>query len=303
MISRLILLSIIALAMSCSTKKEVDNGKLKVLSTTGMLHDAVLNIGGDLVESSAIMGPGVDPHLYKATQGDLSRLREADIVVYNGLKLEGKMEDILEKLGKTKPTFPAAKSIPDSILLNAVNYQNAFDPHIWFDVSLWSTAVQEISKQLQAINPENAEVYKANSRSYLSALDTLDTYVRQRIQEIPPTQRVLVTAHDAFGYFGRAYGIEVKGLQGISTVSDFGLKDIAELTDLIISKDIKAIFVETSVSDKAIKAVISGCEGKGHQVEIGGYLYSDAMGEFGTTEGTYIGMVKANVDLIVEALK
>lgn len=295
--------------VSCSGNRqekgtvESSKSKLTVVATTGMLYDAVLNIAGEKVEAEAIMGPGVDPHLYKATQGDLSKLRKADIIIYNGLLLEGKMGEILEKLGQQKPVLAAAESIDKANLNKAVGYKDAFDPHVWFDVSLWKEVVINISKNLSAIDTANASYYQTNSIEYLSTLDTLDSYVKRRIMEIPESQRVLITAHDAFGYFGEAYGMEVKGLQGISTVSDFGLKDIADLTDLIISRNIKAIFVETSVSDKSINAVIKGCQEKGHKVVIGGSLYSDAMGEFGTFEGTYVGMFKHNVDIIVESLK
>lgn len=277
--------------------------KLKVVATTGMLYDAVIQVGDTLVEAQAIMGPGVDPHLYKATQGDLKKLRDADVIVYNGLLLEGKMGEILGKLGRTKPVIAAAESIPDSLLQASQIYEDAYDPHVWFDVRLWQMVVQEIALRLSRVDTANAGTYRSNAMKYINTLDTLHDYAARKIQSIPPAQRVLVTAHDAFGYFGKAYNIDVEGLQGISTVSDFGLKDIADLTDLIIDRNVKAIFIETSVSDKAIKAVLSGCQGKGHDVVIGGKLYSDAMGEFGTYEGTYLGMVEHNVNTITEALK
>lgn len=291
--------------ISCSTKStdQEASDKLKVVATTGMLYDAVVNIAGDKMEAEAIIGPGVDPHLYKATQGDLVMLRNADVIIYNGILLEGKMGEILGKFGRRKPVLAAAESIETSRLIKAEGYEDAYDPHVWFDISLWKEVVKNISNKLVEVDTANSEYFDRNSREYLRVLDTLDRYVKRRIKEIPEDQRVLITAHDAFGYFGDAYGMEVKGLQGISTVSDFGLKDIADLTDLIISRKIKAIFVETSVSDKAINAVIKGCQEKGHKVEIGGYLYSDAMGEFGTFEGTYVGMFKHNVDVIVESLK
>jgi manganese/zinc/iron transport system substrate-binding protein len=302
----MVLVIIIFLSSSCSDRQADDqrtSGKLNVVATTGMLYDAILQIADTLVDATPIMGPGVDPHLYKATQGDLKKLRSADLIIYNGLLLEGKMGEILENLGKRKPVYAAGEEIPSSELLSSQQYENAYDPHIWFDVNLWKKAVAGISDNLQEVDSANAKTYKLRTEQYLNALDTLDTFVRKQIESIPPTQRVLVTAHDAFGYFGKAYNIEVQGLQGISTVSDFGLKDIANITDLIIERNVKAIFVETSVSDKAIKAVINGCREKGHEVVIGGNLYSDAMGEFGTYEGTYIGMVKHNVDVITESLK
>jgi manganese/zinc/iron transport system substrate-binding protein len=306
MISRISFLIISSLIFSCTVKNapEYLGGKpLTVVTTTGMLYDAVKIIGHDRVEVNALMGPGVDPHLYKATQGDLAKLKNADLVVYNGLMLEGKMGEVLEKLGNSKPVVAAAESIPTTLLLASVQYKNAYDPHVWFDVSLWKFVVKEITQKLMLIDTANAPFYEQNQLVYLSQLDSLHEHVKVSIQSIPEKQRVLITAHDAFSYFGRAYGIEVAGLQGISTVSEFGLRDIAQLIDLIMDRNIKSIFMETSVSDKAIKAVIAGCAQKGQSVKIGGSLYSDAMGAPGTLEGTYIGMVNANVKTITESLK
>ncbi len=300
-------LTLLALApliiFSCSTPKKESNGKLKVVATTGMLYDAVINIAKDMVEAEAIMGPGVDPHLYKATQGDLERLNSADLIIYNGILLEGKMTEVLKKLGRKKPAFAVAESIPKEMLLSAIGYKDAHDPHVWFDIRRWKYVVNEVSNSLCKVDTSNATDYKSNTQTYLLQLDSLDLFVKSRINEIPENQRILVTAHDAFGYFGDAYGMTVEGLQGISTVADFGLRDIANIIDLITASNIKAVFVETSVSEKSINAVITGCKGKGQNVKIGGYLYSDAMGEFGTIEGTYIGMFKKNVNTIVEALK
>ena len=253
--------------------------------------------------ADVIMGPGVDPHLYKATQGDLAKFNEANLIVYNGIQLEGKMSEILAKLGRQKKVMAAADNIPDSLLLASADYPGSYDPHVWFDVSRWKYVVAAIQKSIIALDPTNAPTYQANGEGYLKRLDSLETYVRSRLAEIPPSQRILITAHDAFGYFGDAYAIRVEGLQGMSTVAEFGLKDIANLIDLVIENNIRAIFVETSVSEKSINAVVTGCREKGHQVNIGGYLYSDAMGELGTAEGTYIGMFKKNVNTIVEALK
>lgn len=302
---QILFLSILLLIISCSSKKNelAENSKPHVVATTGMLYDAVINIAGDKVTAEAIMGPGVDPHLYKATQGDLAKFNKANLIVYNGILLEGKMSEILKKLGRQKPTVAAAESIPKEMLKSAIGYQDAYDPHIWFDVKRWRYAVKAISHALIKLDSANQKYYEANTQTYFSRLDSLDTYVRERINEIPESQRILVTAHDAFVYFGDAYGIRVEALQGISTVADFGLKDIAEIIDLIIENNIKAIFVETSVSEKSINAVVQGCKEKGHEVKIGGYLYSDAMGELGTEEGTYIGMFRSNVETIVNALK
>ncbi|GAB4245447.1 MAG: manganese ABC transporter substrate-binding protein/adhesin MntA [Ekhidna sp.] len=300
--TQLIILLLMVILIGCeSTDKPKE--KPHVVATTGMLYDAVINIIGDKMTAEVIMGPGVDPHLYKATQGDLSKLNKADLVIYNGIQLEGKMGEILKKLARQKPVVAAAENIPDEMLINATGYENTPDPHIWFDVQRWKYAVSSISQAIIELDSVNGADYIANTNRYLDELDSLDKYVQAKIDEIPPSQRILVTAHDAFGYFGDAYGIRVEALQGISTVADFGLKDIANLIDLIIENNIKAIFVETSVSDKSINAVVTGCKEKGHEVKIGGSLYSDAMGPLGTPEGTYLGMFRKNVDTIVEALK
>lgn len=298
-------ISLVAILWACQpTKENIDaNRKPRVVATTGMIYDVVLNIAGDSIDAQPLMGPGVDPHLYKATQGDLKKLTEADLVLYNGLFLEGKMGEVFDKLSRIKPIVAVAETVPEAQLRNSTQYEDAYDPHIWFDVSLWKNAVQEASRALQDIDPDNSEYYRTNTENYLQQLDTLHQWVQKRIAEIPEDQRILVTAHDAFGYFGDAYGIEVVGLQGISTLSEFGLKDISNLVDMITERKIRAVFVETSVSPKAINAVVTGCREKGHDVVIGGNLFSDAMGPFGTFEGTYIGMVTTNVNTIVEALK
>ena len=298
----ILILSLCLVGCSAPTESRT-NKKPHIVATTGMLYDAVINIGGDSITAEVLMGPGVDPHLYKATQGDLSKLNQAKIVVYNGILLEGKMSDILKKLGRSKITLAAAESIPDSLLIRHGDHEDAFDPHVWFDVSLWQLAVTAIGKSMINLDSANRTYYQSNLETYLSKLDSLDNYIKRSIQEIPEKQRILVTAHDAFGYFGQAYGVKVEAVQGLSTVSDFGLKDIADLIDLIIANDIRAIFVETSVSDRSINAIVTGCQKKGHEVVIGGNLYSDAMGELGTPEGTYPGMFTKNVQTIVEALK
>jgi manganese/zinc/iron transport system substrate-binding protein len=298
------ILVLITLLVSCSTKAENDSQKkMLIVTTTGMIQDAVKNIVGDQAAVIALMGPGVDPHLYKATQGDLQKLTNANIVFYNGLHLEGKMGEVLEKLGYTKPVVAVSENIPDSLLRAVPGFQGTHDPHIWFDVNLWKEAVKAIATFMQAQDSANSTRYAVNASAYLVQLDSLHNAVKRSIEEIPAEQRVLITAHDAFGYFGDAYGIEVHGLQGISTVSEFGLKDVTNLVDFIIKRKIKAIFVETSVSERSINAVVQGCRQKGWNVIIGGSLYSDAMGEAGTPEGNYIGMVSANVQTIVSSLK
>jgi len=300
-----VLLMAISLLAACNANRENDattgDEQLYIVTTTGMIEDAVLHITGNRAKVEALMGPGVDPHLY--TQGDLRKLSAADVIFYNGLHLEGKMGEVLEKLGHQKPVIAVAEAIPESRLLLAPGSMDAFDPHVWFDVSLWQLVVSAVGSHLQELDASNGDFYAANTQHYRQTLDTLHRFVRQSIQSIPAAQRVLITAHDAFEYFGKAYGIEVKGLQGISTVSDFGLKDITGLVDFIGQHRIKAVFVESSVPKRAIEAVVEGCHNKGHEVQIGGTLFSDAMGPEGTFEGTYVGMVTTNVNTIVAALK
>lgn len=304
---KLILLAVIAILIfgSCAQKQQSESGKLTIVATTGMIGDAVKMIAGDKAEVITLMGPGVDPHLYKATQGDLNALRSADMVFYNGLHLEGKMQEVFDRLAESKPVFPVAAGIPESKLRNVAQVGNnvTHDPHIWFDVQLWILAVTEIGKQLSANDLPNAEYYKTQTSKYINELNELDVYVRNTITQIPEKNRILITSHDAFGYFGAAYGVEVKGLQGISTAAEFGLKDITDMVNLIIADSIKAVFVESSVSEKSIQAVIEGCAQKNHPIKAGGTLYSDAMGAAGTASANYVGMVIHNVNTMHEALK
>lgn len=295
---------LIMFACQQTTSKERDpEEKIKIVATTGMIQDAIKNIAGDHAEVIALMGPGVDPHLYKATHGDLERLTDADIIFYNGLHLEGKMGEVFEKLARLKPVVAVGEGIPEDQLRKVPGFQGAYDPHIWFDVNLWKGAVNVASAYLQEYDSAHSNEYKDRSARYLLRLDSLHQAVIKSVQEIPEQQRVLITAHDAFGYFGDAYGVEVRGLQGISTLSEFGLRDVTDLVNFIIGRKVKAIFVETSVSQKSIEAVVEGCKEKNWDVRIGGSLYSDAMGTAGTPEGTYIGMVHANVKTIVESLR
>ena len=286
---------------ACKEKEKPKNEKLHIVTTTGMLADGVKNLLGNTVKVTSLMGTGVDPHLYKATSNDLQLLQDADIIIYNGLHLEGKMSDILEKLKRKKKVL----AITDGLTKNELRLigKNTYDPHIWFDVVLWKKGWFYIADELSKQDSVLSITIQNNQIPFIQKLDSLNEWVNHEIATIPPNARVLVTAHDAFGYFGRAYTMEVIGLQGISTVSDFGLKDISSLVSLITKRKIKAVFIETSVSPKAIEAVVEGCKDKGHQIQIGKPLYSDAMGAEGTIEGTYEGMVKANVKNIVEGLK
>jgi len=299
----IIMLSYAAGALSC--KQEKQQGTLEIVATTGMIGDAIERVAGDKVHVTTLMGPGVDPHLYKATQGDLQALRNADIIFYNGLHLEGKMQEIFDRLAETQAVFPVSAGIPREKL--RITSQNAthitYDPHIWFDVQLWIACVQEIGRALIMQDPENKDHYRENMQVYIEALKLLDTEVRTSISAIPEARRVLITSHDAFGYFGRAYGMEVRGLQGISTAAEFGLKDVADMVQMIVADSIAAVFVESSVSEKSIEAVMQGCADRGHPIKKGGTLFSDAMGAKNTPEGNYIGMVQHNVRLIHNALQ
>lgn len=280
-----------------------DDGKINVVTTTGMIADAVRNVGGEHVNVTGLMGPGIDPHLYRPTASDVNRLDGADIIFFNGLELEGRMTDIFERLASMKPTVAVSENIPEDRLLASQQYENAHDPHIWFDVSLWKSVVEVIAAELSEHDPDNADTYAANAAAYLEELDDLDAYVFEQVETIPESSRVLITAHDAFGYFGKRYGIEVIGLQGISTAAEAGAADVQALTNTIIEREIKAIFVESSVPRATIEAVQAAVRARGSEVEIGGELYSDAMGDEGTKGGTYIGMITSNIDTIAEALR
>lgn len=297
----------IVLAAACGNTSSSDSesaGKLKVTATTGMIADAAREVGGDQVEVVGLMGSGVDPHLYKASHGDVKKLDNADIIFYNGLHLEGKMAEMFENLEKKKPTVAISSQIAEEDLRTLADAgSQSHDPHIWFNVKLWISASEVIRDSLVEKDPANAEHYKQRAADYIAKLNELDQYVREQIALLPQESRILVTAHDAFGYFGDEYGLEVTGLQGMNTMSEYGSKDVGELRDFLVEKKIKAVFIESSVPRKSIDSVIEGASKLGHEVKIGGELFSDAMGDEGTVEGTYIGMVKHNVDTIVKALK
>lgn len=288
---------------SCKAPLPRHSSKPYIVATTTLLADAIQNIVKDSAEVVSIMGPGVDPHLYKASLGDLRNFIEADFIFYQGLHLEGKMGEVLEKLGRTKSVTALGNRLPEHLVHQPVEGGNFPDPHIWFDVSLWKEVVIIARDVLIEQNPDAADYFRLNAQSYTEKLDSLDAYINAQIHSIPENKRVLITAHDAFSYFGRAYGIEVMGLQGISTQAEFGLRDVSNLVNLIVDRDIKAVFVETSVSDKALRAVIEGAENKKKKVVIGGLLYTDALGAEDTPEGTYIGMMTSNVNTITKALK
>jgi len=294
-------LSLLLFGCSADTTKEDREGV--VVATTGQIADAIKAISGGHLQVSALMGPGVDPHLYKATQSDLSKLDKAEVIFFNGLHLEGQMLDIFEQMSKSKSVLAVGETLNKSDLLASDDDAMLHDPHIWFDIELWKGVVQAIGTKLQEEYPEFKDDFVANEKEYLKQLDELQVYAKNRVNEIPEKQRILVTAHDAFNYFGRSQGFDVRGLQGLSTDSEYGVKDVQEMVNFLVANKIKAIFIESSVSDKAMKAVIEGAKEKGHDIVIGGELFSDAMGAEGTKEGTYIGMYQHNIDTIVDALK
>lgn len=275
----------------------------KVTTTVGMITDIVRHVAGDKAEVTGIMKEGVDPHLYKPTVSDITRLQKADVVFYNGLKLEGKMSDLLDKISEDGGRVHAvteALAQDEQYVMNDINQHH--DPHVWMDAQAWIRSVRTVADRLSEYDPTNADLYKANAEAYIIELEALDAYARQVIGSIPEQQRVLVTAHDAFQYFGRAYGIDVRGIQGISTESEAGLKDINDLVKFLVDNEIKAVFVETSVADKNVRSLVEGAKANGHDVKIGGSLFSDAMGPAGTYEGTYIGMIDSNATIIARAL-
>lgn len=276
----------------------------QIVATTSMLADLVTQLAGDKVDVEGLMGPGVDPHLYKATEGDVIRMSQADLIVYNGLHLEGKMTEVFEQMEKRGiKTFAAAQAaVPEASRLASQTYTGNYDPHVWFDVSLWQQVAEQVHTLLKTMDPENSAYYDERAADYLAQLVTLDQEVREKAESIPVGQRVLITSHDAFGYFGNAYGFEVRALQGLSTATEAGTADVQELARFVAERRIPAMFIESSVSPKGIEAVQAAVQANGFAVAIGGYLYSDALGDPDTPEGTYTGTVRHNMDTILKAL-
>jgi manganese/zinc/iron transport system substrate-binding protein len=277
-----------------------DDGPIDVVATTGMVADLVERIGGAHVKVHQLMSAGIDPHQYKAAPADRIACDRADMIFYSGLHLEGKLADMFEKLAAKKPVFAVADKLPEALLLSS---DGAHDPHVWFDVSLWRQTIPVVREALIERDPAHADEYRKNAAAYEAELDKLHEECKTALAGVPKEQRVMITAHDAFEYFGRAYGVEVHGIQGISTESEASVKEVNRLVDLLVSRKIKAVFVETSVSERNINSLLEGCRAQGHEVRIGGELFSDAMGEKGTPEGTYPGMIRHNVKTVVEALK
>lgn len=300
---KIIAITLIATIFSCKNEKK-SNGNLNVVTTTTMISDLVQNIGGDKINVEGLMGSGVDPHLYKASAGDVAKLTNADVIFYGGLHLEGKLVEVFEKMkSRNIETIAVSDALDESTLIGSEYFASNHDPHIWFDVNNWEKITAFVVIKLSEADPANKDLYEENGAAYLKKLKSLNDEITSIISELPEDKRILVTAHDAFSYFGKAYGFEVVGLQGLSTATEAGVQDVQNISAFIIENKIKAIFVESSVPKRTIEALQAAVNSKGHQVEIGGTLYSDALGNAGTAEGTYIGMFEYNVRTIVEALK
>ena len=299
------ILAVLCFMVACGTKpsesKAEAGKKIKVTTTTTMLKDLIEHIGGDKVEVEGLMGEGVDPHLYNASAGDLDKLSKADLIVYGGLHLEGKMGEVFDKLSKEKDMLNVGDKLPKEKIHMVGG--NTPDPHVWFDTNLWRIEAQAVTEKLSQIDSANADFYKENLAKYEKELDELTAYIMGKFKEIPEKSRVLVTAHDAFGYFGEQFGLEVKAIQGVSTDSETGTKNISDLANFIVERNIKAIFVESSVPKKSIEALQEAVKSRGKEVKIGGELYSDSLGDKEHGTETYVKTVKANADTIANALK
>ena len=294
---------ILLLFFSCKDEKK-ENSKLNVVTTTTMITDLVKNIAGNHVNLQGLMGSGVDPHLYKASEGDVTKLVNADLIFYNGLHLEGKLVEVFEKMHSQKTkTAAISDAIDKNTLIGSEYFQSNYDPHIWFNIDYWKQATGYVVDKLSEVIPEQKLVFEANGAKYIAQLNTLADKLETTVNLLPKESRILVTAHDAFNYFGKAFDFEVVGLQGLSTATEAGVQDVQKLAAFIIEKNVKAIFVESSVPKRTIEALQAAVRSKDHEVKIGGTLYSDALGDAGTIEGTYIGMFEYNVNTIVEALK
>ncbi len=294
---------LLAITVISCNNAEKKSDTLRVVTTTTMITDLVKNIGGDSIEVKGLMGAGVDPHLFKASEGDVSKLFNADVIFYNGLHLEGKLVEVFEKMKATKTTIALGAFLPKDQLIGSDYFASNYDPHVWFNIQFFKLFASEVTKTLSEKDPKNATFFSENEKVYHQKLDALEALVKAKIETLPKEKRILVTAHDAFNYFGNAYDFKVVGLQGLSTATEAGVKDVQRLSSFIIENKVKAIFVESSVPRRTIEALQEAVKSKGHNVVIGGSLFSDALGSGGTQEGTYIGMFTYNVNTIVDALK
>lgn len=291
------------LVLTCKDHKNV-NDKINIVTTTSMITDLVKNIAGDKINLQGLMGSGVDPHLYKASEGDVTKLANADIIFYNGLHLEGKLVEVFEKMHNQKTkTIAISDALDKNTLIGSEYFQSNYDPHIWFNINYWEQVTAFVVDKLSEAIPNQKTIFERNGENYLKQLNTLKSKLKTTIEVLPKEDRILVTAHDAFNYFGKSFGFEVVGLQGLSTATEAGVQDVQKLAAFIIEKKVKAIFVESSVPKRTIEALKAAVESKDHEVSIGGTLFSDALGNVGTVEGTYIGMFEYNVNTIVNALK
>lgn len=299
----IVVLSIMLFSCNSGAKKSGSKEKLEIVTTTTMITDMVSELGGEAINVLGLMGAGVDPHLYKASEGDVNKLFNADMVIFNGLHLEGKLVEVFEKMEHQGTMMIAiSDTIARSSLIGSANFESNYDPHIWFDISFWKDASTYVAQKLIQKDPKHKQLYSTNLKKYISKLDSTEILIKEMIRKLPPEKRVLITAHDAFNYFGKAYGFEVLGLQGISTATEAGVQDVQNMTKLIVDRKIKAIFIESSVPKRNIEALQAAVKSKGFDVSIGGELFSDACGNAGTAEGTYIGMVVHNVSTITTAL-
>jgi manganese/zinc/iron transport system substrate-binding protein len=292
----------VALALAPSSSAFAQAKPLRIVATVSMLADAIRAVGGARVSVTSLLGEGVDPHTYRPTRADIARLSGADMVFANGLHLEAQLNEALKSLGRNKPVVFAAESVPKDRLLTDEDYKDRSDPHVWMDPKLWSIVVEAVRDALIKRDAAGRAAYEAGAKSYVAELAKLDDYARKLTESVPEKGRVLITAHDAFAYFGRAYGFEVEGIQGVSTESEAGLKRIEELVALVASRGIRAAFFESSVPDRNVRALVEGAAARGHKLIVGGELYSDALGTPGTYEGTLIGMLDHNVTTIARAL-
>ncbi|HHI76216.1 MAG TPA: manganese transporter [Gammaproteobacteria bacterium] len=292
-----------ALAGCAPADRPAGEGPVRVLATTGIVADLARNLAPEGIEVETLMGPGVDPHLYKASEGDVRRLARADLVLFNGLHLEGKMGTILTNMARSRRVVALAETLPASALLHPPGARGQADPHVWFDVSLWSRLIDPAAAELSRLAPDAAGAIEQRAAAYSRRLTDLDAWVAEQIATLPPERRVLVTAHDAFGYFGRRYGIEVVGLQGMSTLAEAGLADMTRVARLVAARRLPSVFVESSVPRRSVEALVAACADAGHRVRIGGQLYSDALGPAGSGADSYEGMVRHNVQTIVEGLR
>ena len=301
----IVMIAVLSMVLGCKEQGGVKKSdRLNVVATTSQVTDLLKQIAGDLIDLEGLMGPGVDPHLYKASEGDVTKFYNADVIFYNGLHLEGKLEDVFEKMRhQNKKTVAIAKAIKSEKLIASADFASSYDPHFWFDIAHWKEAANFVATTLANLDEKNAATYEANAKAYVEKLNALEGALLNQVNDLPEAQRILVTAHDAFAYLGKTYNFKVVSLQGLSTVTEAGVKDVQRLANFIIEHQIKAIFVESSVPERTVKALQAAVKAKGHEVVIGGTLFSDALGNPTSKEGTYIGMYEYNMKTIVNALR